>query len=89
MNAADLKYIANEANRIEQGSIKRVSCADIRALLADRQMLLEALETIARLETSQEYDARTNGEGMSGDDAVSALSRLITQSRSAISKATT
>jgi len=38
------------------------------------------IETIARMETESEYDDRT-GDGMSGDDAVDAVSNLIHQAR--------
>lgn len=57
MTTETLHYIAAEASRIEQGSIKRVSCADIRALLAERQALLEALQAVSRLDYLNEHNA--------------------------------
>lgn len=48
-------------------------CADAR--------LKEFVEMIARMETADEYDERTNGEGMSGDDAVDTVSDLVRRAR--------
>lgn len=41
----------------------------------------QLVELIANLETSEEFDARTNDEGMCGDDAVETLSSLVRQAR--------
>ncbi len=38
-------------------------------------------DQVARLETADEYDQRTGGQGMSGDDAIDTLSSLITMAR--------
>ena len=42
MNKNTLEYIKARAN--DEGSIKAVSCADVRDLLAERAELLEALK---------------------------------------------
>lgn len=46
MNKNILQYIKSRATESETGSIKAVSCPDIRALLAERAELLAALEAI-------------------------------------------
>jgi hypothetical protein len=51
-----------------------VDASDIAAMVA-------LLRQIARMETAEEYDARTDDEGMCGDDAVEALSGLIKKAR--------
>ena len=54
----DLWYIRSRADESETGSIKAVSCHDIRALLAERDALLEALKAIAEAiqdETHEEW----------------------------------
>ena len=63
-----------------------VGGADAR-LIASAPDLLAALAHIAALETADEFDERTNGEGMSGDDAVEALSGVIRIARAAIARA--
>lgn len=44
MDKQTLEYIRNRAQGSDTGSIKAVSCPDIRALLAERAALLEALK---------------------------------------------
>jgi len=39
------------------------------------------VEQLARMETASEYDERTDGDGMSGDDAVDTVSSLIDEAR--------
>lgn len=46
-----------------------------------RQALLRLVKQISRMETEEEVNARTNDDGMSGDDAVEALSGLIVAAR--------
>lgn len=46
MNKETIEYITNRANESETGSIKAVSCPDIRALLEERAALLATLEEI-------------------------------------------
>jgi len=46
MNKETIEYITNRANESETGSIKAVSCPDIRALLEERAALLEGLKII-------------------------------------------
>lgn len=46
MNKETIEYITNRANESETGSIKAVSCPDIRALLEERTALLATLEEI-------------------------------------------
>ena len=46
--------------------------------------LVAKLEAIARMETASEFDERTDGEGMSGDDAIETLSNLIEDARATI-----
>lgn len=41
----------------------------------------EFVEQIARMETADEFDERTDGEGMSGDDAVETVSGLVRKAR--------
>lgn len=41
----------------------------------------EFVEQIARMETAEEFDERTDGEGMSGDDAVDTVSGLVRKAR--------
>jgi hypothetical protein len=49
------------------------------------QKLRAFVEAIARLETAEEFDERTNDEGMSGDDAVDTISGLVRQAREILS----
>lgn len=44
------------------------------------------IEQIARLETEDEINERTDGDGMSGDDAVETLSSLIRQARKVLER---
>ena len=44
MNAAKITHLESEANRVHTGTVQGVYCADIRALLTERQELLEALQ---------------------------------------------
>ena len=46
MNKDTLEYIETRANEDETGSIKAVSCADVRAMLDERAELLKALEML-------------------------------------------
>lgn len=46
MDKQTLEYIRNRAQESETGSIKAVSCPDIRALLEERAALLEALAAL-------------------------------------------
>lgn len=41
----------------------------------------DLLETIARMKTESEINAETDGDGMSGDDAVETISSLIDSAR--------
>jgi hypothetical protein len=50
-------------------------------LIAAAPALRKFIDQIARMETAEEYDERTNDDGMSGDDAVDTLSGLIRQAR--------
>lgn len=47
MDKLTLEYIKQRASESETGSIKAVSCEDVRALLEEREELLTALRTIA------------------------------------------
>lgn len=52
MKTETLKYIHTCAHEREHASVQKLSCADVRQLLAERAELLQALEAIAtHLET--------------------------------------
>ena len=54
-----IEYIKSRADESETGSIKAVSCADIRALLAEREGLIEALKAaVSRMEENQPAKAK-------------------------------
>ena len=65
MPAETLAYIKSRASETETGSIKAVSCADVRALLEERDALLSALKAITeRAEAVSEgihVEKRSNG----------------------------
>lgn len=47
----------------------------------DQRLVYTFLQVIARMETEEEINARTDDDGMSGDDACATLSALITEAR--------
>jgi hypothetical protein len=53
----------------------------------DAMPMVALLRQMARMETADEYDARTDGEGMCGDDAVEGLSGLIKKARKVLREA--
>lgn len=56
-------------------------------LIATAPAMFRELEKIARMETEDEINARTDDEGMSGDDAVETLSSLIRDARKIVAEA--
>jgi hypothetical protein len=46
MKPDDLKYIKTCANKHDNASVQKLSCADVRQLLAERAELLEALDLL-------------------------------------------
>lgn len=48
------------------------------------EQMREFVAMIARMETADEFDERTDGEGMSGDDAVDTVSGLVRKARELI-----
>jgi hypothetical protein len=48
MTPETIKYIEACANERENASVQKLSCADVRALLAERAVLLEALRRLSR-----------------------------------------
>ncbi len=55
--------------------------AELRDCRTELSQLRDFVQTIANLETEEDINFRTDGDGMSGDDAVETLSGLIRQAR--------
>lgn len=62
-------------------------CAMHLRCVNEREELLKFIQLVARLETADEFDAKHNDEGMSGDDAVDSLSNLIEMARQVLARA--
>ena len=80
----DLWYIRSRADESETGSIKAVSCPDIRALLAERDALLEALKLLESAAThmqivrdNQEYTMMESDWGRIATNAEAARAAII------------
>lgn len=63
MNAADLKYTTTCANEAEHASVQKLSCRAVRQILAERQMLLEALRAVALVAGNLPDDTLTEKTG--------------------------
>ena len=59
MTPETLKYIEACANERENASVQKLSCADVRALLAERAVLLEALHTIRAQSVGPDWTTET------------------------------
>ena len=79
-----LEYITSRTNDSETGSIKAVSCPDIRALLAERAELLEALQAILDISPDAYIPIKAAGY----DQTARKLLNTIQAARAAIAKAT-
>lgn len=93
MKKDTLEYIKDRANENETGSIKAVSCADVRALLDERAELLAALKAITeRAEAvSDGIHVEKRNEGVSQAQHVRHMANHLAQhakiARAAIAKA--
>ena len=76
-----LEYIKARAN--DEGSIKAVSCADVRDLLAERAELLEALKISLHRADQARYHTAENIEPITAEW----LGGIIEAARAAIAKA--
>ena len=63
MQKDTIEYIQNRAAQSETASIKAVSCPDIRALLAERAALIEALENLDNLTNLPTFKAAATKAG--------------------------
>ena len=88
MNKDTLQYIKDRANENETGSIKAVSCADVRDLIAENAELIEALKNaLARMEENKPAAAKPRDD-MHKVYARAVFYRDLEAARAAIAKAT-
>ena len=93
MNTQTLEYIKDRANESETGSIKAVSCADVRQLIAEYAELLAALEAITERaeDVSVKIPVENRSEGVSQAAHVRHMASHLAQhakiARAAIAKA--
>lgn len=64
---------------------ERTAITNARAI-AEVPAMAQFIGLIARMETATEFDTRTDGDGMGGDDAIETLSTLIDTARAILAR---
>jgi hypothetical protein len=76
------EILASDAER----AVALVGNASDADAIAEVPAMAQFIGLIARMETATEFDTRTDGDGMSGDDAIETLSSLIDTARIILSR---
>lgn len=83
MEKDTLEYITHRAGESETGSIKAVSCADIRVLLDERAALIAALETLDNMTNIPEFKAAATKVGYVAQFAIAKHAAAVALAKSA------